>query len=212
MAYSVTLRRLAGKDIILGNVFQPLRSISAVPSISRNFNTNTQMTRVEDDEHDDDRSHRSISRRGRDFPGFFSDVFDPFAPTRSVSQLMNMMDQLIDNPILAATRAGGAGAVRRGWDVKEDDDALQLKVDMPGLGKEDVKVSVEENTLIIKGEGEKETEEEESRRRYSTRIDLTPNVYKVDGIKAEMKNGVLKVVVPKVKEDERKDVFQVQID
>ncbi|XP_074317384.1 small heat shock protein, chloroplastic-like [Silene latifolia] len=209
MASSIALRRLAGKDILTGNISRPLRSISIVPLVSRSFNTNAQITRVEDDEDDDDRSHRSVSRPGRDFPGFLSDVFDPFAPTRSVSQLMNIMDQLVDNPILAATRGGG---MRRGWDVKEDEEALLLKVDMPGLGKEDVKVSVEENTLIIRGEGEKETEEEESRRRYSSRIDLTPNMYKVDGIKAEMKNGVLKVVVPKVKEDERKDVFQVQID
>ncbi|KAL9246828.1 hypothetical protein vseg_020319 [Gypsophila vaccaria] len=207
MASSTILRRLAGNNnIISANMFRPLRAVSA----TRLFNTNAQMTRVDDDEHDD-RSDRTVSRRGRDrdFPGFFSDVFDPFTPTRSVSQLMSLMDQLMDSPYIPSTRGGA----RRGWDIREDDDALHLKVDMPGLGKEHVKVSVEENTLIIKGEGERETEdEEESRRRYSSRIDLTPNVYKVDGIKAEMKNGVLKVVVPKVKEEERKDVFQVNVD
>lgn len=140
-----------------------------------------------------------------------TDVFDPFAPTRSVSQLMNFMDQLMEN---SASRMGmgGGGAMKRGWDVKEDSEALRLKVDMPGLGKEDVKVSVEENTLIIKGEAEKETEEMEDRRRYSTRIDLSPNMYKIDGIKAEMKNGVLKIVLPKLKPEERKDVFKVQIE
>ena len=140
-----------------------------------------------------------------------TDVFDPFPPTRSVSQLMNFMDQLMEN---SASRMGmgGGGAMKRGWDVKEDKEALRLKVDMPGLGKEDVKVSVEENTLIIKGEAEKETEEMEDRRRYSTRIDLSPNMYKIDGIKAEMNNGVLKIVLPKLKPEERKDVFQVQIE
>ena len=34
----------------------------------------------------------------------------------------------------------------------------------------------------------------------------------MDKIKAEMKNGVLRVTVPKVKEEERKDVFQVKIE
>jgi len=121
------------------------------------------------------------------------------------------MDQFMENPLLSASRGMGSGAIRRGWDVREDEDALHLKVDMPGLGKDDVKVSVEENTLIIKGEGPKESEDEEPRR-YSTRIDLTPNAYKVDGIKAEMKNGVLRVSVPKLKEDERRDVFQVQVE
>lgn len=116
----------------------------------------------------------------------------------------------MDNPFLGASR--GIGGSRRGCDVKEDDDALYMRVDMPGLGKEDVKVSVEQNTLVIRGEGERESEDGESRRRYSTRVDLPTNLYQIDKIKAEMKNGILKVVVPKVHKEERKDVFQVQVD
>lgn len=96
--------------------------------------------------------------------------------------------------------------------MKEDNEALYLRMDMPGLAKEHVKVSVEQNTLTIKGEGEKETDDEDSRRRYSSRIDLPPELFKVDKIKAEMKNGVLKVIVPKAKEEERKDAVQVKID
>lgn len=102
--------------------------------------------------------------------------------------------------------------VRRGWDARETEDALHLRVDMPGLGKEDVKISVEQNTLIIKGEGAKEGDEEESARRYTSRIDLPDKLYKIDQIRAEMKNGVLKVVVPKMKEEERKDVISVKVE
>lgn len=142
-----------------------------------------------------------------------TDVFDPFSPPRSVSQLLNIMDQMMDSPFVAAPRSMGTGVgARRGWDVREDDNALYIKMDMPGLDKENVKVAVEENTLIIKGEGEKESEDEEYRRRYSTRLEIPQNMYKLDGIKAEMKNGVLKVAVPKVKQEERKDVFNVQIE
>ncbi|GMN40967.1 hypothetical protein TIFTF001_010192 [Ficus carica] len=83
---------------------------------------------------------------------------------------------------------------------------------MPGLGKEDVNVSVEQNTLIIKGEGEKEEGEQVSGRRYMSRIDLPEKLYRTDQIKAEMKNGVLKVVVPKVKEEERSEVFHVNVE
>ena len=140
------------------------------------------------------------------------DVFDPFSPTRSLSQVLNLMDQFVDNPFLSASRGMGAGGLRRGWDAKETEDALLLRVDMPGLGKEDVKVSVEQNTLIIKGEGGKEEGEEESGRRYSSRIDLPEKLYNVDQIKAEMKNGVLKVVVPKMREEDRSDVRQVNVE
>nr|KYP68113.1 hypothetical protein KK1_021730 [Cajanus cajan] len=124
-----------------------------------------------------------------------------------------MVDQFMDNPFLSPPRGIGAGAgVRRGWDARETEDALLLRVDMPGLGKEDVKISVEQNTLTIKGEGAKESEDEESARRYSSRIDLPDKLYKIDQIKAEMKNGVLKLVVPKMKENERSDVIDVKIE
>jgi len=138
-----------------------------------------------------------------------ADVFDPFSPTRSLSQVLNMMDQFMENPLISGPRAGG---LRRGWDARETDDALNLRIDMPGLGKEDVKVSVEQNSLVIKGEGAKESDDEENARRYSSRIDLPEKMYKTDEIKAEMKNGVLKVVVPKVKEEERANVFHVEVE
>lgn len=142
----------------------------------------------------------------------YSDFFDPFSPTRSLSQVLNLMDQFMENPFLSAPRGGLGAGIRRGWDAKETDEALQLRVDMPGLDKQDVKLSVEQNTLIIKGEGAKEEGEQESARRYMSRIDLPEKLYRTDQIKAEMKNGVLKVVVPKVKDDERSDVFHVNVE
>lgn len=142
-----------------------------------------------------------------------TEVFDPFSPTRSLSQVLNLMDSFMENPFLSATRGSGVGSgLRRGWDARETEDALHLRVDMPGLGKEDVKVSVEQSTLTIKGEGGKEEGDEESGRRYMSRIDLPEKLYSTDQIRAEMKNGVLKVTVPKVKEDERSDVFNVNVE
>lgn len=193
------------------------RAPSAAACASRSFNTSAEVVYPSDERSlDVERSgDRAVSRRrDRDpFSGFFSDVLDPFSPGRSLSQVLNLMDQLMESPTAAASRGMGMlGGPRRGWDVREDDDALYLRIDMPGLGKEHVMVSVEQNTLVIRGEGEKESEVEEARRRYSSRIDLPPKLYKLDEIRAEMKNGVLKVLVPKVKEEERKDVVQVQVE
>ncbi|OEL18983.1 24.1 kDa heat shock protein, mitochondrial [Dichanthelium oligosanthes] len=137
------------------------------------------------------------------------DVFrDPFSAPQSLGRLLSLMDDF------ATAAPGRAGAVRRGWNAREDEEALYLRVDMPGLGKEHVKVWAEQNSLVIKGEGEKEAGEDEAAPppRYTGRIDLSPEVYRVDKIKAEMKNGVLKVVVPKVKEEQRKNVFQVNVE
>ncbi|CAM0906753.1 unnamed protein product [Alopecurus aequalis] len=87
---------------------------------------------------------------------------------------------------------------------------------MPGLGKENVKVSAEKNNVVIKGEVEKKPWDGDKDgapvSRYSRRIELLTGAFKMDKIKAEMKDGVLRVTVPKVKEEERKDVFQVQVE
>ncbi|KAJ1418493.1 HSP20-like chaperone [Sesbania bispinosa] len=205
MASSLTVKRFLSSGLLSRSLLRP------VASASRSLNTNAMR---QYDDHADDRSldvDRRSDRRAARRDDFFSDVFDPFSPTRSLSQVLNMMDQFMENPFLSASRGIGAG-VRRGWDARETEDALLLRVDMPGLGKEDVKISVEQNTLTIKGEGAKESEEEEGGRRYTSRIDLPDKLYKIDQIKAEMKNGVLKVIVPKMKEEERSDVFNIKVE
>ncbi|XP_057462073.1 small heat shock protein, chloroplastic-like isoform X2 [Actinidia eriantha] len=207
MASSLAFRRATAFSL-LNRIVRPIRSASAVPSVARSFNTDVEVTRSDEGERSVD-----VARRSDSVPSFFSDVFDPFSPTRSLSQVLNLMDQLLEDPFLSASRGiGSRAAPRRGWNVKEDNDALYLRIEMPGLDKGHVKISVEQNTLVIKGEGDKESEDDEFALRYSSRIDLPPNLYKIDQIKAEMKNGVLKIVVPKVKEEERKDVFQVPVE
>ncbi|KAI7730225.1 hypothetical protein M8C21_023062, partial [Ambrosia artemisiifolia] len=212
MATSIVLKRAN----LFNKLFAPIRSISATPSIQRSFNTNaSQVTAYEDFNRSVDDNRRpdsSVSRR-RD-TDFFSDMFDPISQTRSLSQIFNMMDRFMENPFMTSSPGGGLGlGGRRGWDAKETDDSLSLRFDMPGLDKDNVKISVEQNTLIIKAEAGKESEEndDEPPRRYSSRIDLPVDAYKLDEIKAEMKNGVLKIMVPKVKTEERKNVWEVEV-
>ncbi|KAL3828365.1 hypothetical protein ACJIZ3_017167 [Penstemon smallii] len=226
MASSLALRRATGGATALFSqlLSHHARAASVAPAslTRRSFNTNTEMTNFRDEDERsvdiDRRSDSSVSpRRSESLPTFFSDAFDPFFPTRSLNQIMNIMDQFTENPFMSRGRRGSTGiGTRRGWDVREDDNALYLRVEMPGLDKDQVKITVEQNTLVIRGEGEKESEEDDDDdaygRRYSGRLDLPPNLYKVEGVKAEMKNGVLKIVVPKVKDEEKKDVFQVSVE
>ncbi|KAF8114076.1 hypothetical protein N665_0043s0139 [Sinapis alba] len=213
MASSLALRRLLSSTVAPSS-----RSFLRPQAASRLLNTNA--VRSYDGGEDgrgvdvDQRSdQRSVSRRADDF---FTDVFDPFSPTRSISQVLNLMDQFMENPLLSASRGMGASGARRGWDVKEKDDGLYLRIDMPGLSKDDVKLALENDTLVIRGEG-KDVEDggeeggETGNRRFTSRIGLPEKVYKTDEIKAEMKNGVLKVVVPKMKEEERNDVRQIEV-
>ncbi|KAL9677899.1 hypothetical protein QQ045_015736 [Rhodiola kirilowii] len=198
MAAALTLRRTVSPSLVT-KLFSTLRPAHFAPAATRSFNSDAQMSCFDDDDSEsgDERpfAHHRDRVPSRRAPFSFSDVFG-----------LSPVDHqpFMANPFLAT-------GARRGWDVKEDKDGLYLRMDMPGLGKENVKVSVEQNTLVIKGEGNKETDDDEEPRRYSNRIDLPERILKLDGIKAEMKNGVLKVMVPKLKAEERTDVRQVQI-
>lgn len=193
---SLLLKRLVSSSNLLSKSLRP----ACAASSRRLFNTNA-VRHYDSDDRDADVDRRPDRRVFSPFA--FADALSPFSSRSSLSQILNMMDQLVESP--------ASSGVRRSWDAREMEDGLHLRVDMPGLGKEDVKVSVEQNTLIIKGEGGKEFEDEEGGRRYTSRIDLPEKLYKASEIKAEMKNGVLKVFVPKIKEEERNDVFHVNI-
>lgn len=101
--------------------------------------------------------------------------------------------------------------------VKEQDDCYKLRYDVPGLSKEDVKITIDDGVLTIKGEHKEEEEEgsddeywsARSYGYYNTRLVL-PDDAKVDEIKADLKDGVLSVIIPRT-EQTKKDVKEVQI-
>ena len=106
--------------------------------------------------------------------------------------------------------------------VKEQNDCYKLRFDVPGLRKEDLKVGVEDGVLVINGEANKEEEkggsDSEDDVSYYSRMYgyyhssvALPEDAKVDGIRADLKNGVLRVVVPKDEHKPKKEVKHVQI-
>ncbi|MBA0774725.1 hypothetical protein Gotri_009916 [Gossypium trilobum] len=101
--------------------------------------------------------------------------------------------------------------------VKEQDDCYKLHYDMPGLTKEDVKITIDDGVLNIKGQHKEEEEEGSGDEHWSARSYgyyntslVLPDDAKVDDIKAELKDGVLSIIVPRT-EQPKKDVKQVPI-
>ena len=90
-------------------------------------------------------------------------------------------------------------------DISEDDTAIFIEADMPGIKKEDIKVSIEDNVLSISTE---RTRKEEERKKGYHRIERSWGSLSrsftvgdnVDAgkIDAAYDNGVLKIKVPKI--------------
>ncbi len=92
-------------------------------------------------------------------------------------------------------------------DVEETDDSFIVRMDLPGMNKKDIHVSLDNNVLTIQGERKREKEEKDAnyycteRFHGSFRRSFTlPSQVDPDQIKADYKNGVLTVTLPKKEE------------
>ncbi|KAL3650214.1 hypothetical protein CASFOL_006617 [Castilleja foliolosa] len=130
-----------------------------------------------------------------------SNVFDPFS--------LDIWDPFQDFPISdlqsssSARETSAMANARIDW--KETPGSHVFKVDVPGMKKDEVKVEVEDGSILqISGGRSKELEEkndtwhrvERSSGKFLRRFRLPENA-KLDNVKAAMENGVLTVTVPK---------------
>jgi HSP20 family protein len=89
-------------------------------------------------------------------------------------------------------------------DIIEDDHEYLIKAEIPEVDKKDVKVTVQEGVLTIQGERKQESEEKNKRfhrieRSYGTfvRSFFLPEDVQEDKLKAEFKDGMLLIHLPK---------------
>lgn len=98
-------------------------------------------------------------------------------------------------------------------DVYEDEDNIIVETQLAGINSEDVSISIENNTLCIKGESEKKREVDEKnyyrkeiRRGSFYRSVALPTKVDGDNAKAVAEGGVLKITIPKADEVKPKTI------
>jgi HSP20 family protein len=98
-------------------------------------------------------------------------------------------------------------------DVYEDEHNITLKIEVPGIDEKDINVSIENNTLTVRGERRFEKDEKEENfhrveRRYGsfTRSFTVPNTVDLEQVSAHYEKGVLKVRLTKRAEAKPKQI------
>lgn len=89
-------------------------------------------------------------------------------------------------------------------DVIETKDSFHVKADVPGFTKDQIDIDIQGNTICIRGRYDKKIEQRDEHYHAQERIQssfarslMLPCAVEPSQVKAEMKNGVLHVVVPK---------------
>ena len=102
-------------------------------------------------------------------------------------------------------------------DIAEKDSEYIVKMELPGLSKEDVKITTQENILTISGEKKEEKESKGSRyhrveRTYGSfqRSFTLPTIVKSEKIEATFKDGMLTINIPKA-EEARPKLVEVKV-
>ena len=136
-------------------------------------------------------------------------------------ELMTLQDRL--NRLFHETRARNdedwalGGSWAPAVDIYEKDGNIVLKAELPGLDPKDVDVRVENNVLTLRGERKFDNEVKRDsyhrvERAYGTftRSFTLPNVVDTANIKADFKDGLLHVALPK-KEEAKQRQIQINV-
>jgi HSP20 family protein len=98
-------------------------------------------------------------------------------------------------------------------DVQEDKDNFRVRVELPGLKREDIEVSLDDGAVVISGERKTETvaegtEVHRQERHYGkfSRALTLPSAIAGDKVTAAYKDGILTVTLPKVEEAKPKTI------
>jgi HSP20 family protein len=131
-----------------------------------------------------------------------------------LSGLREEIDRLFEAPLSELARTS---QFLTGWtvalDVHEDKDNVYVKAELPGMKKEDIELSLHDGCLSISGERKSETSHEGAEvyraERFFGRFQRTvtlPTLVANDKVKAQYKDGVLTVTLPKAEEAKPKHI------
>ncbi len=135
--------------------------------------------------------------------------YKPYRGTREIGRGFELLNTLM-NEIEGAREGTGVASFVPSVNTRESEFAYHIEVDLPGIPKEDIEISTEDNVLTISGERKlKEEKKEEDYYKVESvygkfsRSFTLPEKIDTSAIQAEYNDGVLEITIPKLKEEEK---------
>lgn len=134
-----------------------------------------------------------------------------YNPARNLNTFSNFVDRFFDAPASCADENTCTWSPK--VDVAEYEDRYEFVVEVPGLSKDDIKVSLENKVLTISGERKQESSEEaknfhhvERYYGFFERSFRLPKDVVSESVKAKYEAGLLNVQIPKAEQAKPKEI------
>ena len=121
---------------------------------------------------------------------------------------LQRLNRFLDEAFAGVPTAEQGNVITSAWfaptDVSEDSNGIRITMELPGVEPDDVRLSLENNILTIRGEKKQQFEQKDERvhrfeRTYGTfeRTFVLPSTVDPEQIEARYENGVLMISIPK---------------
>jgi len=133
--------------------------------------------------------------------------YSPFDRQLSTRRFSDLLDDFFNEAV------SSSNAFVPGIDISETDDQFQVAVELPGMERDDIEVSLENNILSVSGE--RKFEEKENGKKYHkvenhygafTRSVQLPDNVDSDSVDARYEDGILHINVDKSEDKVRKKI------
>lgn len=128
--------------------------------------------------------------------------FDPFKQLKE-----------IEKSLYNQSKNEGVSAFVPVVNTREGEFAYHVDVDLPGVKKEDIKVDINKGVLTISGERKVKEEDYYKVETYFGKFSRSftlPDNADIENIEASSENGVLEVIIPKLKEDSARKTITIK--
>ena len=134
-------------------------------------------------------------------------------PNRTVRDLQREVDSIFDQFFGRGSDEETSAVWAPRTDLSETDDAYRIRLDVPGMEKDDITINLQNNTLTVSGERSSERKEESEEyvrveRAFGNfhRTFTLPDAVDPENVEAAYDNGVLTIHVPKTETSTRRQI------